>query len=225
MKKPTPGEDLPALFRSIRPDSANFQATITAAAQEAEQRWPLFKAMSPQIPEPTPALSEEERLHWSAQEKPGSAERKPALARLGVNDKLTKSLRKMSGPGNDTLVAPPLPAPATQNKPGRELPPRINAPRVNKPVKSASILFAEVAPVTKPDIKIKSTKKGLFGQEIELTASEPDGPAIVIGPVTPKVLATDDSLASVFGRLREKEIPATKPAAKKSSFLGRLGKK
>lgn len=259
MNKPPPGEDLPALFRSLRPDTASFQATLDAAAHEAVQRWPLFKALSPKTPEPTPALSTEERLQWSLQEKPPHAERKQALTRLGLSDKLTKSLDKMSGLESKTLVAPApaaptLVAPATEHKPERTLPRRNKALATTKPVESPVMLFATPAQTadlqveTKTEAKIEAeaeaeaaaaaevqvvpTSLGLFGKKAAAEAAAPQvAPKVLLKQAEHKAadvempMATDDSLAGIFERLLEKERVVSKPAIKKSSFLGRLGKK
>lgn len=85
------------LFRSLRPDDEDFQTNTGAAAREAEQRWPLFKAVAPRKQQPTPLLSPQERSLWSTTQKPSGHERKPALSVPATGNKLAQSLNKMGG--------------------------------------------------------------------------------------------------------------------------------
>jgi hypothetical protein len=93
MRKPP--NDLSGLFRSLGPGVAGTQASPVAAAQAAEQKWPLLKTIPPKRSAPTPALSDEEKSRWTAQQPVGRAERKPALSMPGLGDKLTRSLGQM----------------------------------------------------------------------------------------------------------------------------------
>lgn len=90
-------DDLSALFRSLGPDDSGFRVTETAAAREAEQRWPLFQAVAPKKMATTPTLSTQERDFWSQQKQYEGRARKPALSLPGLSDKMAKSLGKMSG--------------------------------------------------------------------------------------------------------------------------------
>ena len=211
MNTPKPGEDLSALFRSLRPDDKIFQATLTVAAHEAEQRWPLFRAIAPKKPALTPALSDEDKLRWSHQEKPGTGERKPALSLPGLDDKLTLSLSKMSGLPRRSADAPAQAMPALPRKPELALPRRASTPPMTESAGSPDMLLSKPMPVEEPVVEVELVVSGLFGKSHD----------------TPSAVAVDDSLANIFGRLRHKEEKevVSKPAAKKSSFMGRLGKK
>lgn len=208
------GEDPSALFRSLRPDDANFQASANAAAREAELRWPLFKAVSPRKPEPTPALSAQDRLRWSNQERPDAEERKPALSLPGVSNKLAKSLSKMSGRTAATAAAKPT-VRSEQIKPLEE-PPR-SPPKATKkaPAEDRRPLFSRTSTAGRSD-QAENYGLGLSGNQAETApvAIEPEQPAAARG---------NDSLASIFSRLEGKEKVAGKPAGKRASFLGRLG--
>ena len=219
MNKLKQEEDLPTLFRSLRPDTTNVQVALNSAAHEAEQRWPLFKAIAPEKPELTPELSAEERHQWTNQERSGTAARKPALSLPVASDKLTKSLSRMSGLPNKATHEPKLFVPTEQSKPERALPRRVQ----EAPKASTSILFSAPVETKEPavevevEVEIKPVGLALFGQQ----STAP----LVSHPAEPLVAVVDDSLASIFSRLQEKEEPVSKPAAKKSSFLSRLGKK
>lgn len=97
------------LFRSLRPDDEDFQTNTSAAAREAEQRWPLFKAVAPRKQQATPLLSPQERSLWSTTQKPSGHERKPALSVPATGNKLAQSLNKMGGrPAAASLTRSPL---------------------------------------------------------------------------------------------------------------------
>lgn len=97
------------LFRSLRPDDEDFQTNTGAAAREAEQRWPLFKAVAPRKQQATPLLSPQERSLWSTTQKPSGHERKPALSVPATGNKLAQSLNKMGGrPTSAPLTRSPL---------------------------------------------------------------------------------------------------------------------
>ena len=209
------GEDPSALFRSLRPDNANFQASTTAAAREAELRWPLFKAVSPRKPEPTPALSAQDRLRWSNQERPDTEERKPALSLPGVSNKLAKSLSKMSGRTAATTAARPT-VRSEQIEPAEE-PPR-SPPKAAKkaPAEDRRPLFSRASTADRSD-QAEDYSLGLSGKQTETA------PPVAIEPEQPTAARGNDSLASIFSRLEGKEKVAGKPAGKRASFLGRLG--
>lgn len=211
-----PGDDLPALFRSLGPDDAGFQASTQAAAREAEQRWPLFKAVPPQKPPVTPALSAQERQHWSSTEKSETSERKPALSLPGLSDKLARSLGKMSG-----RVAADAPAQNPARRIESEPPPVTPPPSVRTrppitPPDSRSILFSD-SPKASQNVEADDSRLGLFATP----AAKPSADE----RAAPAAEPVDDSLASIFSRLEEKEKPSNKSTDKRSSFLSRLGKR
>lgn len=206
------GDDPSTLFRSLRPDNANFQASTTAAAREAEQRWPLFKAVSPKKPQPTPALSAQERQRWSSQDRPDVSERKPALSLPGVSTKLAQGLSKMSG----RAAAERPTVRAEREKSSSEV--MRSAPKFPQeiPTENRSSIFSRVSALG-ADEEVSNHGVGLSGNRAaQSVAAEPE---------VPTVAAADDSLASIFNRLEGKEKVADKPASKRTSFLGRLGRR
>lgn len=212
---PHPGDDLSALFRSFGPDDANFQAATNAAAQEAEQRWPLFKAVSPRKSELTPALSAEEKQRWSSQEKAETGARKPALSLPGLSDKLAKSLNKMSG-----RTTPDAPTPVARTAPHQRL---TESPQTTRqftqetPSKNRGSLFSRSSPAV-PSVALERDEGlGLFQKKSE-------DPVAVHRDMSGSACA-DDSLASVFSRLEGKNDVVNKPTNRRSSFSGRLGKR
>lgn len=207
-----PGDDPSTLFRSLRPDNANFQASTSAAAREAEQRWPLFKAVSPKKSEPTPALSAQERQRWSSQERPDVSERKPALSLPGVSAKLAQGLSKMSGRATTerpTMRAEREESPSEAMRSAPKFPPEIRT-------ENRGSLFSRVSAVD-ADEEVSNFGVGLSGNRAaQPRAAEPEMPAVA---------GADDSLASIFNRLESKEKVADKPASRRPSFLGRLGRR
>lgn len=119
---PKSKDDISALFRSLGPGDANPQASIDVATREAEQRWPLLKAIAPKNPGPVTALTAEEKMRWVCPETPPEhTERKPALSLPGLGDKLTKSLSKMVARTVGTSVEPAVPVenePVAEKTPG-----------------------------------------------------------------------------------------------------------
>lgn len=209
-----PGDDPSALFRSLRPDNANFQASTTAAAREAEQRWPLFKAVSPKKPEPTPALSAQERQRWSNQERPDVGERKPALSLPGVSTKLAQGLSKMSG--RTATVADRPTERAQRERSSSEVLRGIPKFSQETSPENRGLLFSR-ASATDSDEEGQSDGVGLSGTR----AAQPPQAE----PEMKSAAGTDDSLARIFNRLEGKERIAEKPINKRVSFLGRLGRR
>lgn len=212
---PKPGDDLSALFRSLGPDDANFQAATNLAAREATQRWPLLMAIAPQKQKLTPALSAQERQLWRRQEKAEVGERKPALSLPGSSGQMAKSLSKMSGRLTAAAVKPTVRAEA-------EVPPSESPHRAQEesskmtPSTNRGSLFSR-PPAVDPGGDMDGNGLGLFASKTtEPMVAERD---MAVAP------HADDSLASVFSRLEEKEEIVKKPADNRSSFLGRLGKR
>lgn len=211
-----PPDKLSGLFRSLRPDDANFRASLNAAAHQAEERWPLLKAISPKKPALTPTLSAEERQHWSSQEQVGSRERKPALSLPGLGDKLTQSLNKMGGRTKVIPAASPAPEPAAPQPSPRAAARHMEPLPTEAPKERPGLLFSRPK-VVEPSVMPTPEGLGLFGKK----TAEP----AVSEPLMTHVTAADDSLASIFSRLIEPEKVADKAAVKRPSFLSRLGKK
>lgn len=85
------------LFRSVGADESDVRASVSAVAHEAEQRWPLLKAVPPAKPEPTPPLHPRARQHMvGSAGRPAVTGRKPALTLPSLGDKLATSLNKMA---------------------------------------------------------------------------------------------------------------------------------
>jgi hypothetical protein len=187
------GENPSTLFRSLRPDNENFQANADSAAREAEQRWPLFKAVSPRKQEPTPVLSAQERMLWSKQERPSTQVRRPALSVPGVGNKLAISLTKMGGRKASTGAVPP-PLRAERESAPQEAPRIVQQFAAEPPSGSRGLLFSKA-----PAAQIDDTRE--------------QSPAV----------RSDDSLVNLFSRLERKERVEEKSASKRPSFLGRLG--
>ncbi len=92
-------KDTTQIFRSLGPDSANYQAAVNASVREAEHRWPLLKITQPKKFDLTPNLSEEEKGCWLSPPKVKTEHLKHALSVQSSTskDKMAESLMKMAG--------------------------------------------------------------------------------------------------------------------------------
>jgi hypothetical protein len=191
------GDNLSTLFRSLGPDSASLQP---AAAPEAEQRWPLLKALPPRRQDAPPPLTDEERGRWNRAEAPAALPRKPALSLPSLSSKLAQSLARMGGrkPAEPALPAPraerpaPAPAPAPERQP--EFKPAIEAP--------APLMAALDRVAAAPEARVQAA----VPEPIER-----DAPA-------------GESLSGLFKRL-EGGDEAAAPAPRRPSFLDRWTKR
>ncbi len=208
-------EDPTTLFRSLRPEDSSFQTRATEAARDAEQRWPLFKAVSPRKPEPTPALSAQERLRWSSQDRPPAQEPKRALSLPDLGGRMAKSLSKMSGRTTPLADLQPV-ARAQREQPAVES--TFDAPQISREraAESHRSLFSRASSPDR-DEEMQNESTGLFGKK-------------PVKPITEKEesaagRSTDDSFSNIFSRLEGKDKSVAKAPRKTSSFLGRLGKR
>lgn len=211
---PKPEDKLSALFQSLGLDDTKFQATTKAAAQEVEQRWPLFKAVSPQTPKSAPALSAQERQIWSSQEKPEAGAREPGLSMPGLSTELAQSLSQIFERTSAQAAEPT--APKAQEEPLSEPPNDARDFSQEATSNTLSSLFAR-SPEVVQSVEEASSVLGLFEK-------------IVAGPMAARrdlsgAVHADEPLVSVFSRLQGKEKIVIKPAQRQSSFLGRLGKR
>ncbi len=209
------GEDPSSLFRSLRPDDASFQASTAAAAREAEQRWPLFKTISPKKPAPTPALSIEERHHWSSDDRPSTEERKRALSVPGVSNKLAKSLSRMVTRPLPAATEQPSPLPAKRSLAGEA---EGTSPKLVQKIsgRDRDGLFAKAASAI-PTRQGHESVKQPFGRIASPTAAP--------GAEMPVTTPADNSLSSIFKRLEKGEKAVAKPVRRQSTLMGRLGKR
>ncbi len=217
-----PADNLSALFRSLGPDDTEFRANTHALAQEAEQRWPLFKAVAPKKPEVTPMLSAQERQRWDIQDRAENGARKPALSLPGFSDKLAHSLGRIAEQAQEATQA------ANNRNTSRPAPPS-PAPRETRPAPMAT----PAVPTKKP-LSTDNAGSGLFGKINAVApapAAEPSRADDVISglfgaPAKVEQAPSSATLASVFSRLEGDDKPTTaKATEKRSSFLDRLGKR
>lgn len=224
-----PSDDLSALFRSLRPDESVFQESTNTGVREAEQRWPLFKAVAPEKPQETPALSPQERQRWVNQDKPVVNGRKPALSLPGLSDKMTKGLEKMSVQAvkNTAIVKP-----AVRREPEKSAAERV----VERPIEPTPGMRAAPASnagrsENRVPIAAAALPVGLtLGAEVDRDADNkrPAVPAPALSTTERGVPASgrrDESIKSIFSRLGAKTEVVVKPATSRSSFLDRLGKR
>ena len=224
---PKSNDDLSALFRSLRPDETTFQESINSVAHDAEQRWPLFKAVAPEKPPEAPALSALDRQRWVNPDKPQAGGRKPALSLPGLSDKMSMGLNKMSSRPVQNTASVKI---AVRREPDnsavehvverpRKVHPSLvlkdNAPDPRAPV--AAKTLSDESPVTAG----RSAGSGAIDQKL---VSAP--PAPVDTQRDPSAGdRSDESFKSIFSRLKSKSEAVSKPLGNLSSFLDRLGKR
>jgi hypothetical protein len=149
----TPGDKLSPLFKSLQPNKSQFEVSNTAAVQEAEQRWPLFKAVAPVKLSVPPALSEDDRQHWRSKENVEIQVTKPALSVPGLSDKLAQSLSKMGGEKKSPRRAPKV-AKIDKDVEPRDSFPKVptNLPMSNQVIEKAPV--TKLAPVSSPETEV-----------------------------------------------------------------------
>ncbi len=222
----TSGQNLSTLFRSLGADDSAFTARTKASALEAEQRWPLFRAVAPKKPEDTPLLTEQDRANWNTQEKPAGRERKKTLSVPGLSEKLAKSLEKISAETSREVMSPKRKTRSGKTVgPARfELAPEPVPVFAPEPQEIPSMLFRSVPPAPAPVVAEQPTpvSQGLFGRlSVEAPAS-PLAPMVSANTAPP----SDDSLSGIFARIvGEKPVEAPPAVKPRSAFLGRLGKR
>lgn len=203
--------DPPNMFSSLRQNNAEPRPSSSVAASDAEQRWPLLKAMPPREPQPIPALTTQEMQRWqptgsNEQTRPDTPQSPPGLGEL-----LAQSLKQMST--------------RTSAKPkaqGNRSQPTVETPSQPAQLPSLAHLAAKIKntpPATVPEIEMPETEVTL---EAILRSRDPK-----VEPTTSDSTPADDSLKSVFSRLEGKTKQAASPigAEKRPSYLGRLGRK
>ena len=232
-------DDLSALFRSLRPDESVFTEDTSSGMRDAEQRWPLFRAVAPQKPQDAPALSDQERQRWASQEKPVAGARKPALSLPGLSDKMSKGLGKISGQAvrNTATVKP-----AKRWEPEEHVVEGAMEQPWLQPSERTETVLAEPVPLANaPANRVPTATNAL--SEVPAAASraglgvfDKKPVPMVQAPVPvqmpevsqhdlPVTGVGDKSLKSIFSRLEAKPEVEVKSVIKRSSFLDRLGKR
>lgn len=208
--------EMAGLFRSLQPDDSGIQAAEQAAAHDAEERWPLFKAMSPGAPAATPALSDDDRARWRNQPLPDRAEPRGGLSLPGLGHKLADGLARMSQRGAGTTLAAAALPPVPEKK--RPPAPASAVPRAAPPAPADRGKRLPAAPVASASPKTLASAPGF----LKAAAASPAG-----GPPRERSIPADngDSLAEIFSRLEGKKNDARTPKSKHSSFLSRLGRR
>ncbi|MFM2049845.1 MAG: hypothetical protein RL682_336 [Pseudomonadota bacterium] len=202
----------PKLFGALGPDDSYFDARTKAAAKDAQQRWPLFKAIAPQSSGATPVLSTDEKARWGQVETVPQEIPKPALSRPGLSAKLALGLGKIarqtsvetppSNPRVDipsVFVAPPIPVQA--HAPAQE------ASSEMPLAKRASRHEAGTPPPAAPS-------EVVFTKQKKLTGAAPKS-----------ATATDDSLSSIFQRVEGGVKTPIRIAVARKGAMKRLGKR
>ncbi|RJF92430.1 hypothetical protein [Noviherbaspirillum saxi] len=213
---PKSNEDVSRLFRSLGADDANFRASNSGAVRAAEQRWPLFKAVSPKKQVETPALTEDAKQHWGSSGKPRTSLRTPALTLPGLGDKLAQSLTKMAAE-QPTRAISPRHQQRAETKEIAETGHRDMRPEVQEqPAERRGFFFSKPVEEEAPSEET-TARPGLFRKNNR----EP----LPAAPQAPAASDNEQSLSGLFARLEGKEEPARTRTDNRTSFFGRLGKR
>lgn len=209
---PSYEDDLPTLFRSLKPDPSALLNDTAINAKEAGQKWPLLRNISAQNRDLPPALSSEERLSWTVSESAANnSATKPALSRHGLGEKIASGLGKMSARTASVASQPAL----RDEAPARES---------STPMKAAHSP-AETTPQVPPSKQNESTQRPSI-TSVSAVATESASHQPSIAPFrTAGPAPAQESLAQVFHRLEGKAKPAPPRPTKSPSFLGRLGRR
>ena len=236
-----------ALLRSLGADESALDAKLRVSAREAEQRWPLFRALAPSKADATPPMSDVDKQAWEQTSPPAATTRKPLLTRPGLSSKLSSGLEKFAAaPSNakktmaakddtprkqETFVASATRA----NAKSLELPDAALNPSSGsglfaspEPKASRTTLFASAVPTPAP------VARGLFaGKATPMAAQRANEPLRPNAPIGNNAAvgrdtqpAADDSLADLFARVEGKSPTATPtPKGRMSSVMRRIGKR
>ena len=207
MRKTT--DNSPNLLRSPAQNDAEHRSTNSLAVSDAEERWPLLKAMPPKEPQPTPILTGQELQRWQLMESNEKARPATPHAPPGLGDFLAQGLKHMS---KRASAEPRIQVSRSQP----------NVVTSTQPIDQAYVapMELQVAPPTiVPEVKIA-------GLEVTLQAIFNSKKPAVEQTVNDHVPA-DDSLKGVFSRLdgRKKPTESSLNAEKRPSYLGRLGRR
>lgn len=236
-----------SLFRSLGADDSYFESRARAASKEAEQRWPLFKAVAPSQAQETPALNAQERQAAWAPPEAGSPAPKPSrLSRPGLGQKLAVGLRelgqktKQEVAGADTASAPGraarrLRSEAPEGATATVLP---APPPLFRPVSAAAP--HPVKQVAPPAAATRQRASGKLADPQAPKAVPPAPPAPQAGarkkglfaqlaPTAPETnhdaAPAPTALQGVFARLSaDTASPSTAAPKKRGTLFGRMGR-
>lgn len=191
-------DQMSKLFRALGSDDTEFQASTKTAAREAEQRWPLFRAVQTQRPNSTPPLAENARQQW-VPEKRVAARPKPGLSVPGLGDKLAKGLTRLA-PKQAERSRPQITEDTQEEPPGRPL---ARSRKQAAAVKSTDSRFPKPMTETTPKTANRSEPGKLFKKN---SAKRDASDTKTVGRET-----GERKLSSVFARLDGDDPQERKP--------------
>lgn len=90
-------DKLAPIFRSLHPDESVMTKAVSASAQEAAEKWPLFRVLAPRKTMSTPALSEVDKQNRLSPHSERLMPQPSTLAVVSLGEKLADGLTKMTG--------------------------------------------------------------------------------------------------------------------------------
>jgi hypothetical protein len=142
-----PNDKLAPIFRSLHPDESAMAKSTNVVAQEAAEKWPLFKVLAPKKPLSTPALSDSEKQNWLSPSVEPLMPSTPAALTSNLGDKLAVGLSRMAS----RKKLPPR-QPTKEAKTAEQAPIARNHPSLKSPsvLLSQKISEKHNAPVVAP---------------------------------------------------------------------------
>ena len=116
-------DKLAPIFRSLHPDESVMTKAVSASAQEAAEKWPLFRVLAPKKTMRTPALSEVDKQNRLSPHFDPLPVQPPVLAAASLGEQLADGLSKMTrrkkpaSPSPKRVAHAAEPSPAAQAKP------------------------------------------------------------------------------------------------------------
>lgn len=101
-----PKDKLAPIFRSLHPDESVITKVASTSAQEAAEKWPLFRVLAPKKPASTPVLSDADKQNWTSSNTEPILPSPPMATTSSLSDKLASGLSKMAGKKKPTATKP-----------------------------------------------------------------------------------------------------------------------
>lgn len=225
----TQADKLSPIFKSLHPDEAPLANVATAVVKEAEQRWPLFRAIAPVRPAAAPVLTEDERVNRAGSKISVGTQRAPALTLPGLNEQLAQGLSKMAGrkspprTGTRTKAKAPARAAATpvessqfaEEKPVQLTKAVVEVPPAVKPSPKLEPVPAEVLPpVRKPVFTESAVRPAASAVPVVRESAAPTPVAAPVKLAAAKIPAKLTPLSVPTAIATPQQVPAEPATAK-----------
>jgi hypothetical protein len=210
-------DDIGGLFTSFGAAEGDFkELTRKSDAREAQERWPLFKAIAIEKRASPPQLSMLQKKQWEQQRDVPVRAAEPPSAVPGLSRQLAKGLSRFSAPSPvRPAVAAPVhvaaPAPAEQP----QMPPAVKPAVRSKPLLAAAAVDVPAAPAPEENVPAPVAARSGF-----LHKAMP--PAQAASPIDAALPKKSRSLHALFAAPAASEpAPAAAPPPRSGGLFGR----